>query len=77
MNPMLSAPKDRIILLLLCGMQAHGQSYWPATWSHISNDWAVHTPFVSEGKIVKWLVDSRPIGWMDMPNTGEAALKES
>jgi len=66
---MITAPRDRLILLYLPAFGASSASWWPGIWSWSDNQWAVRTPFTQSGKVIIVTGLPDPLGWVCLPET--------
>jgi len=68
MKSMESAPKDKLILLLIPAFGVYEECWWIGTWSWVENRWSVRTPFTYGNKIVFVSNIPRPTGWEELPS---------
>ena len=67
MKKMDTAPKGKVILLLLPCFDVFSSSWWPGYWSHIEKKWVVRTPYSLSDKQVYVADVPGPMAWEDLP----------
>jgi hypothetical protein len=72
-QPMDTAPKDgRPILLLMPAMKGWLRGAWRGSWSHIYQEWGIHTPLELYGKVITVRDLPCPEGWTELPEAPHA-----
>ncbi len=67
MNPIETAPKDRLILLFVPEFGCSTGLWWTGLWQWSVNKWGIKSPFTVQGKQVIATDIPCPIGWAEFP----------
>lgn len=70
-----TAPKSRLILLLIPEFGIHQESWWLGHWSFVHQKWVLRTPYAIEQKVVICTDIPQPISWAELPQAHNQTLQ--
>ena len=62
-----NAPKDVALILWIDGPEGWAPGPWRGAWSWTANQWAVHLPFMVDGKVAVATELPQPTHWAPLP----------